>query len=216
MHTWVLSAIYGLNIFSFYTLNFFTPSIIKKALLDAGTLVSATATHPASPKMAEYLWVGLLSAIPFGSAIVGMVLIGRRSDKLGERKKHLAFACVLIVVGMGGAGLALLFLAGTTATVATIAGLSVGAAGAFGVFGPFWALPSQFLTGTAAAAGFAIINSIGNLFGGSGQFFLGKLTSSEGLLLGAGFGLMGMVLVLLAPLHRPVPAAAPRVAAVAE
>ena len=206
MHTWVLSVIYGLNIFSFYTLNFFTPSIIKNALINAGTLVTETASHPASPKTAEYLWVGLLSAIPFGSAIVAMVLIGRHSDKAEERKLHLAFACALIVIGMGGAGLAAHFLQGTAGTVLTIAGLSVGAAGAFGVFGPFWALPARFLTGTALAAGFAIINSIGNLFGGFGQMFLGSMKSSEGLLIGAGFGLMGMVLVLLAPLDRPVPA----------
>ena len=45
-------------------------------------------------------------------------------------------------------------------------GLSIGAVGVFGMFGPFWAMPPQFLTGQAASAAFAIINSIGNLLGG--------------------------------------------------
>ncbi len=175
VHTWLLSLIYSLVIFSFYLVNFYTPAIVRRALFDAGMLHKPAPGVVASSDPFVFICVGLFSAIPFGTAAVAMVLIGRHADKKGERKFHLAFACGLIAVGMCMAALAQTVVAGGASTVLTIAGLSVGAAGSYGIFGPFWALPSQFLAGTAAAAAFAIINSIGNLFGG----YLGPLLMSR-------------------------------------
>ncbi|HVX84653.1 MAG TPA: MFS transporter [Phycisphaerae bacterium] len=157
--TWFLAILYAVMIFGFYTANYYTPTIVKQMLTAAGTIDKATPQH------VVYLVVGLLAAIPFGVATVGMVLIGRSSDRHGERRWHLVFACVLQAVGMLVAAVGCRG-SGAWATWVTIGGLAVGAIGAFGMFGPFWALPTELLTGTAVAASVAVINSIGNLFGG--------------------------------------------------
>jgi len=194
-HMWMLSFIYGLVIVGFYTVNFFTPTIIESALLLAGTISKAT------PEYHKYLVVGLFSAIPFSCAAVGMVLIGRRSDRKNERKYHLAFACGLIAVGLILAGLAQVLATGIAATGVTLVGLSIGAIGAFGMFGPFWALPPQFLTGTAVAAAFAIINSVGNLLGGFlGPMVIKQMSMQNGLFLSGGLGALATVLVIFAPI----------------
>jgi ACS family tartrate transporter-like MFS transporter len=54
------------------------------------------------------------------------------------------------------------------------------AAGIYSFLGPFWALPSQFLTGYAAASGIALINSVGNLGGFVGPYMIGSLTRWTG------------------------------------
>jgi ACS family tartrate transporter-like MFS transporter len=195
-HTWLLSAIYGMVVFGFYMVNFFTPSIIKDALKAAHVI------EPITPAVQADLWTSLLSAIPFGAAAVGMVLIGRHSDKHRERKLHIAFACALIMIGLALAGFAS-SNPGTLGTVLAITGLSVGAMGAFGLFGPFWALPSQLLTGTAAAAAFAIINSLGNLLGGFlGPMLVPYLGRPNTLFLAAAFALLALILMLLAPIPK--------------
>jgi ACS family tartrate transporter-like MFS transporter len=165
IHTWILSLLYGLIIFSFYMVNFFTTTIVERSVRASG-MVGATTAKPIVD-----LYVCLFSAIPFGAATVGMILIGRHSDRHNERKFHVAFACVVACAGLALAAFAPRVAGGGTSTALTITGLSLGAIGAFGIFGPFWALPPQLLTGTAAAAAFAIINSIGNFIGG----FLGPM-----------------------------------------
>jgi ACS family tartrate transporter-like MFS transporter len=88
-----------------------------------------------------------------------MVLIGRHSDRTGERRWHVA-----ICAAVGAAGLAACAL--TSNPVVALILLCISAAGIWGTLGPFWALPPAFLGGTAAAAGIALINSLGNLGGG--------------------------------------------------
>jgi ACS family tartrate transporter-like MFS transporter len=211
-HTWILSAFYGLVIFAFYLVNFFTTLIIERSLKTSGLL------SPSTPKHILDLYVCLAAAIPFGAATLGMVLIGRHSDRHNERKLHLAFACMLITVGMLLAAFAPRIAGGGTAaggggglaTCLTVAGLSIGAIGAFGIFGPFWALPPQLLAGTAAAAAFAIINSIGNFFGGFVQPIVrSRLGEQNSLLIAAGFGLLAALLILASPIprHREIAAA---------
>jgi ACS family tartrate transporter-like MFS transporter len=197
-HTWVLSALYGMTIFGFYMVNFFTTTIIERSLRASGTLAAAT------PKHVVDLYVCLFAAIPFGAAAAGMVLIGRHSDKTNERKKHLAFACGLIAAGMTLSAFAPRLAGGGSETLLTIVGLSIAAIGAFGMFGPFWALPPQLLTGTAAAAAFAIINSLGNLFGGFlGPMLRTPLGQQNVLLLAAGLGLLAALLAWWAPIPEP-------------
>lgn len=195
-HTWMLSLLYGMTIFGFYMVNNYTPTIMKETLKAAGVITSATPGHLAD------LWACLLAAVPFGAAVIGMVAIGRHSDRRNERKYHLAFACSLILIGMSIAGTGH-WAAGNLRTVLVIGGLSVGAIGAFGQFGPFWSLPGELMTGTAVAAAFAIINSNGNLLGG----YLGPMLKSYlgiewTLLIAAGLGGTAMVLALIAPVVR--------------
>ena len=145
---WMLTYVYATILLSFYGIIYWTPTIIKQV-----TGIQADAT------------IGELSAIPFVAAAVGMVLVGRSSDRSGERTRHTAFSCLAGVLGLV---VACYF---TSSVVLTIAGLSLAAAGTFATLGPFWAMPSSFLRGTAAAAGIAVINSVGNLGGG----FIGPL-----------------------------------------
>jgi MFS transporter, ACS family, tartrate transporter len=115
-----------------------------------------------------------ITAIPFVVALVGMVLIGRHSDRTGERKMHLA-ACALT----GAVGLAL--AAGFHDSVLIIVlSFTLSQLGQRSVQGVFWAIPPIFLGGTAAAAGIALINSIGNLGGFVGPWVMGWLRGLSG------------------------------------
>ena len=106
-----------------------------------------------------YWNIGLLSAIPWGFATIGMLIISRHSDKTGERRWH-----YVLNVTAGAIGLALAGAFGAN-PVLSIVFLSIGTLGVVGSMPLFWPIPSAFLTGTAAAAGIGIVNSIGNLGG---------------------------------------------------
>jgi sugar phosphate permease len=106
-----------------------------------------------------YLDVGLITAIPYAVAVVGMILLSRHSDRTGERRMH-----YVLNVTAGGVGLV---LSGVFAAhpVLAIAFLSIGTVGVIGSMPLFWPIPSAFLAGTAAAAGIGVVNSVGNLGG---------------------------------------------------
>jgi ACS family tartrate transporter-like MFS transporter len=93
--------------------------------------------------------------------------------------------------------------------------LSVAGFGIFACLPVFWTLPTAFLSGAAAAAGIAVINSIGNLAGFAGPFAMGWIKDhtgsyAGGLLLLAGLGLIAMATVLTLGHHEsPKPAPAP-------
>jgi MFS family permease len=138
---WVLCGIYFTLMIGLYGIAFWLPTIVK------GFGVKG------------YLEVGLITAIPYGVAVVGMILLSHHSDKTGERRLH--------YVGNVMAGAAGLVLSGVFAStpVLAITFLSLGTLGVIGSMPLFWPLPSAFLAGTAAAAGIGIVNSVGNLGG---------------------------------------------------
>jgi ACS family tartrate transporter-like MFS transporter len=110
-----------------------------------------------------------ITAIPFVVALVGMVLIGRHSDRTAERKWHVA-ACVMT------AALGLLVAAAFHDSLPLLVlGFALSQLGQRSVLSVFWAIPPMFLAGTAAAAGIAMINSIGNLGGAVGPTVMGWL-----------------------------------------
>lgn len=109
--------------------------------------------------MTDYLEVGLVTAIPYGVSVVGMIFVSRHSDKTGERRLHYSANML-----MGAAGLVLSGVFAANPHVAIIF-LSIATWGVIGSIPLFWPMPSAFLAGTAAAAGIGIINSIGNLGG---------------------------------------------------
>jgi ACS family tartrate transporter-like MFS transporter len=118
--------------------------------------------------------LSLVTSIPFAVALVGMVLIGRHSDRTGERKVHVA-ACAIT----GATGLIL--AAGFQTSVAMIVfSFALSQLGQRSVQGVFWAIPPMFLGGTAAAAGIALINSVGNLGGFVGPTVMGWLREVSG------------------------------------
>ena len=141
--------------------------------------------------------VGVLTMIPYIAAVVAMVWWGRRSDRTGDRKWHLAIAAVV-----GAAGLAASAVLANP--VLSFVALCVAAAGIWSMFGVFWAVPADFLSGTAAAGGFALINSFGTLGGFLGPFLVGFVRQHTGsftgsLLVLAGFTLMAAVISATLP-----------------
>lgn len=105
------------------------------------------------------LRIGLLAAVPYAAGGAGMLLLGRSADLRRTRRAHLAFALIA-----GAAGLTLGALAGDHTVIAMIC-LAVAAIGILPAAPLFWSLPTAILTGTAAAAGIATINSVANLGG---------------------------------------------------
>jgi len=138
---WVLCAIYFTLMIGLYGIAFWLPTIVK----GFGTK--------------GYLGVGLITAIPYGVAVIGMVFLSHHSDQSGERRLH-----YVSNVSAGAIGLILSGLFASTPVLA-ITFLSIGTLGVIGSMPLFWPLPSAFLAGTAAAAGIGIVNSVGNLGG---------------------------------------------------
>ncbi len=119
------------------------------------------------------LLVGMVSAIPYVGAALGMVLIGVHSDRTGERFMHIAIPS--LIGGLGFAASAYL-----TSPIPGMIALTVAAVGDLGSRGPFWALPGRFLAGNASAGGIALINTIGSLGGFVGPFAVGLVKDATG------------------------------------
>jgi ACS family tartrate transporter-like MFS transporter len=117
--------------------------------------------------------VGLLSAIPYVASAATMVLVGAHSDRSGERRWHTALPAFL------GAG-ALLVAAQSSSLVWGMVMLSTAVLAQFVMIGPFWAIATQSFSSTTAAAGIAVINSVGNLGGFLGPFMIGFLRHRTG------------------------------------
>ena len=90
--------------------------------------------------------VGWAAMIPFFCGAVSVVTWGWISDRMGERRWNLFWACVLAATGLVVAGL-------FSGTCGALIGISIAAVGLYGKQGPFWSMPSMFLTGTASTAG---------------------------------------------------------------
>lgn len=138
---YVLCAIYFTLMIGLYGIAFWLPTIVSGF------------------KLQGYISVGLISAIPYGVATVGMLILCRHSDQTEERRWHYA-----LNVTAGAAGLVLAGVFAANPVLSTLF-LSIGAMGVIGSMPLFWPIPSAFLTGTAAAAGIGIVNSVGNLGG---------------------------------------------------
>jgi D-galactonate transporter len=139
--------------------------------------------------------VGLFSAVPYIAAAAGMILVGRSSDRSGERFLHVAIPSVFGAIGFVATGL-------ITAPMAAMLALSVAAVGDYSTRGPFWALPGKFLTGSAAAAGIALINAMAAVGGFIGPYAVGYLKDATGnfqsaLYLLAGILFLGAVLTMV-------------------
>ncbi|MEG1212086.1 MAG: MFS transporter [Leclercia sp.] len=149
-----LSLVYFGTSAGLYTLGIWSPQIIK-------TLGVSSMT------------VGLLNAIPAVIAVVAMVLWARHSDKTGDRAWHVIAACIVAAAG--------LFMAGNAASiVGVILALTIVNCGISASKPPLWSMPTLFLSGSAAAAGIATINSLGNLGGFVGPFMIGLIKQQTG------------------------------------
>jgi ACS family tartrate transporter-like MFS transporter len=132
--------------------------------------------------------VGWVTMIPYLCAVGAMLAWGWVSDRLGERRWTLSFACLVSAVG-------LVIAAQGVGTVWALVGMSVAAMGFYASKGPFWAIPSMILTGTAAASGIAWINSVGNLGGFLGPTMVGWVKDYTGSFAGGLYALAGFALL---------------------
>jgi D-galactonate transporter len=180
---WALAVVYFCGVVCFYAVNFWMPTIIQELGIDK---------H-------DFLKVGLLSMIPWGLAAVAMVLWAAHSDRTQERRWHAAGG---LIVGM--AGLIMLALVGH-APVPSIIALSLVTVGILSWVATFWSLPTSFLSGTAAAAGIAWINSVGNLGGHFGPDLIGRIRAATGGSSQAAFytlaavALIGVLIIIFLP-----------------
>ena len=146
---WVLCACYFGIIMGLYGISFWLPSLIKAS------------------GVTDALDIGLLTMIPYGFAAVAMVMIGRSSDRTKERRWHVAVPAVI-----GAVGLVLSTFVPHQPALAVMA-LTLATVGILGALCQFWSIPPAFLGGAAAAAGIALINSVGNLAGFVSPYVVG-------------------------------------------
>jgi ACS family tartrate transporter-like MFS transporter len=116
---------------------------------------------------------GFATAIPYLFGMLGMLTLGRRSDRVGERRFHCAFGLIVGAVGLIASTL-------VNGPIATMIAFSVAAFGFLGSQPVFWAIPSSLLTGAAAAGGLALINAVGGLAGFLGPFAVGAIKDATG------------------------------------
>jgi len=177
---WLMALIYFSVVIGLYGLSFWLPLLIK----------TTGVTDP--------LVIGWLVAVPYGVSVVAMILVGRSSDRRHERRWHVAIPALLGAVGL------VLSTAWSTDTALAMAALTLATVGIMVVLPLFWALPNAFLAGSAAAAGIALINALGNLAGFFGPSIIGWVkqatqSTNGGILVLAGFMVLCAVLVLLTP-----------------
>jgi MFS family permease len=139
--------------------------------------------------------IGLISMLPYAVAGIGMILIGRHSDRTGERRWHLGACALAGAVGYVLCG----FFPGNM--VMLVLGLTIAATGIITSLGLFWILPTRFLSGIAAASGIALINSVGQFGGIISPYMVGKVktmtgSATPGLYAIAVACLLGAVLIL--------------------
>jgi MFS transporter, ACS family, tartrate transporter len=116
---------------------------------------------------------GLLTSVPYVFGTVAIVVCGHLSDKLADRYWTLVVTCGLATIGM-------LLAAMLHDSLWVLAAVAVATIGFYGMKSPFWPLPSTFLTGSALAAGLALINSLGNFAGYLGPIAVGYAKDASG------------------------------------
>ncbi|MDQ0664576.1 ACS family tartrate transporter-like MFS transporter [Arthrobacter ulcerisalmonis] len=187
---WALGVVYFGIAYGLFALSFFLPTIVGGLAKTVNTKFSILET-------------GLIVAVPFACGAIAMVLWSRHSDRTGERLWHVALPALLAAVSIP---LALY----TNSPFATMAVISVTAIGIFCALPVFWYLPSTFLAGAGAAAGIALVNTLGAASGLVAPYVTGWLLDATGdsraaMWLVGGFELVAAMAVLL--LRRSIRAA---------
>jgi nitrate/nitrite transporter NarK len=149
------------------------------ALVYAGAAGASTSLALWMPQLVKSFGLsnfqtGLVNAVPFGIAAAWMILWGRSSDRTGERVWHNALPLMWMVLAM----VATFFVIGNLWMMIGL--LTLIAAGTYASKGPFWALSSEWLGPTTAAAGLAQINALGNLSGFFFNYMIGWIKDETG------------------------------------
>ena len=155
---WYLTAIYFPYLLSMYAVIFWMPQLMRAAF-----------------NQYSNTGVGILVMIPYVAGVSAMVLIARSSDHSLERRYHAAIPEIV-------AGLSLLLLATVIAPSPLLIVMlwCFAAMGIWSFIGPFWSIPNEFLAGSSAAVGIALINAFGNIGGFVGPYAMGAINKRTG------------------------------------
>jgi ACS family tartrate transporter-like MFS transporter len=179
---WLLCTIYLMNTSVTYGIFLWLPRMLQEVTGSSGFALS------------------VLTAIPFIAALIAMVVVGRHSDRTGERKLHVAACAITAAVGL------FMAVAFKNNLAMLILSFAICQMGQRSVMSVFWAIPPMLLGGTAAAAGIALINAIGNLGGFFGPSVMGWLRDMTGGYTGGLLVLAGALIIeaiLVASLRLP-------------
>jgi D-galactonate transporter len=174
---WLLGAMYFCLISANQTIPFWLPSIIQ------GLGVKNALT------------IGMLLSVPYIAAMIGMVLVGRHSDRTLERRYHAALPCLSCALGLIGIGIF------AKSPVLAFIAIIVTVAGTLTASVVFWQVPPMLLASTAAAGGIALTNSLGSFSGWIGPTVVGWLAdvtgkTTTGLYVVGGLEILGTILIL--------------------
>ncbi len=172
---WLLAAVYFLNTLVTYGVFLWLPKILRELSGSGGWRLS------------------MMTSIPFVAALIGMVVIGRHSDRTRERRRHVAACALTAATGL------LLAAWFTNDLTLLVLSFTLSQIGQRSVMSVFWAIPPIVLAGAAAPAGIAMINAIGNLGGFAGPWVMGSLREVTGGYAG-GFLVLAAALVVAAAL----------------
>jgi MFS family permease len=155
-----LAFVYFGNVYGLYALGFFLPTIISGFQQQFGTTFSIVER-------------GLITAVPYVAGAIVMVFWARHGDRTRERVWHVALPMLV-----GGVTIPVALYLGSP--FAVMVAVTITAIGICCALPTFWALPSSFLAGTAAAGGIALINSLGNVSGFAAPYITGGLQDLTG------------------------------------
>jgi sugar phosphate permease len=148
---WLLGLAYFFSVpVALYAFGFFLPQIIQASF------------HGSS------VAIGVLSALPYVAGAIAMVVVGRHSDRTGERRWHVFVSALVCAAGF-------VATAAVRGIVPSMLWLTIAMAALASIFGPFWTLASGFMRGVGAAAGIALVNAVGNIGGFVGPYLLGSI-----------------------------------------
>lgn len=157
---WMFSLMYFGLIYGLYALAFFLPTII-------GGFEGQFGSH------FNVFQKGLITAIPYLPAAIVLFLWSRTATKHGVRNWHIGIPALIGALSIPLA----LFMKSPSASIAVI---TITACAIFSALPNFWALPARFLSGAAAAAGIALINTVGNLAGFVAPYVTGAMKDATG------------------------------------
>ena len=177
----MLGLIYFLIQVSSYGLNFWAPHMIRTSGITNSTTI------------------GLLTAVPYLCGAITMVVVGRVSDRTGERRKFVIGLMLLASVGFFSAGIF------DKQTAMLVLALSMMGAGVVAAIPAFWALPPKLVAGAGAAAGIALINTLGQLGGIVSPVVVGRIKDMAGSTTPALYliGSLGLVCVAILTFAMP-------------
>jgi MFS transporter, ACS family, tartrate transporter len=184
----------------------YNPKVLLLALNYLGIVTASLGMLIFIPQMIKSLGdfsnmtIGWLTMIPYTCGAIAMVVWGRISDRMNERRWNLFIGCIFSTAGLVIAGM-------TMGTWWALVGMSIAAMGFYGSKGPFFAMPPMFLSGAGLAAGIAWINSIGNLGGFFGPWYVGVMKDLTGNYAGGlyGLALLGLIAAVVCALLLHIP-----------